>query len=142
MTDTENTFQIMFIDLNTGVLRPNETLENRGAVRINYAFENLESFAAFNVYAYCKNSNNGNDMVAWGNALTSDKAMSGYSVIGTDSGAPAGSAWPMYGHDLRHTGLSLHRPRVPGETLVIQGQSFFTSAGPRCRRHGLRWFER
>ncbi|HOI13823.1 MAG TPA: PKD domain-containing protein, partial [Methanoculleus sp.] len=82
MTDTENTFQIMFIDLNAGVLRPNEALENRGAVRINYAFENLESFAAFSVYGYCKISNNGDDMVAWTNALTSDKAMSGYSVAG------------------------------------------------------------
>lgn len=81
MNDSENTFRIMFIDLNAGVLRPNETLENRGAVRINYTFKNLESFAAFNVYGYCKNSNNGDDMVAWTNALTSDKAMSGYSVI-------------------------------------------------------------
>ncbi|MCK8519912.1 Ig-like domain-containing protein, partial [Methanoculleus sp. 7T] len=86
LTDTENTFQMMFIDLNAGVLAPNTALENRGAVRINYSFENLDSFAAFNVYAYCKNSNNGDDMVAWSNALTPDKAMSGYSVIGAGFG--------------------------------------------------------
>ncbi len=126
MTDAENTFRIMFIDLNAGVLRPNEALENRGAVRINYAFENLDSFAAFNVYAYCKNSNNGNDMVAWGNALTSDKAMSGYSVIGTDSDTPAGSAWPMYGHDLRHTGLSPYTgPEFPVKLWSYKASSFF-----------------
>jgi len=87
LSDTENTFRIMFIDLNSGVLRPNAGLENRGAVRINYAFENLETFAAFNVYGYCKNSNNGDNMIAWSNALTSDKIMSGYSVMGTDDPA-------------------------------------------------------
>jgi len=126
MTDTENTFRIMFVDLNAGVLRPNEALENRGAVRINYAFENLESFAAFNVYGYCKNSNNGDDMVAWTNALTSDKAMSGYSVIGTDTTAPTGSAWPMYGHDLRHTGLSPYTgPEFPVKLWSYKASSFF-----------------
>ncbi|WP_292385116.1 PQQ-binding-like beta-propeller repeat protein [Methanoculleus sp. UBA430] len=126
MTNTENTFRIMFIDLNAGVLRPNETLENRGAVRITYAFENLESFAAFNVYAYCKNSNNGDDMIAWGNALTSDKAMSGYSVIGTDADTPAGSAWPMYGHDLRHTGLSPYTgPEFPVQLWSHKASSAF-----------------
>jgi PGF-pre-PGF domain-containing protein len=126
MTDAENTFRIMFVDLNAGVLRPNATLENRGAVRINYAFENLESFAAFNVYAYCKNSNNGDDMIAWGNALTSDKAMSGYSVIGTDADTPAGSAWPMYGHDLRHTGLSPYTgPEIPAQLWSHKASSAF-----------------
>jgi FOG: PKD repeat len=82
LTDTEDTFHLMFIDLNAGVLRPNTDLENQGAVRINYTFGNHDSFAAFSVYAYCQKSNNGDDMVAWTNALTPDKAMSGYSVVG------------------------------------------------------------
>ncbi|WFN34533.1 right-handed parallel beta-helix repeat-containing protein [Methanogenium sp. S4BF] len=86
MSHTENTFQVMFIDLNAGVLRPNAALENNGAVRITYTFENLETFAAFNVYAYCQNSNNGDDMIAWSNALGLGKAGSGYSVIGAVSG--------------------------------------------------------
>ncbi|TAJ44552.1 NosD domain-containing protein [Methanofollis fontis] len=86
MSDAENTFQIMFIDLNAGVLRPNADLENRGAVRINYTFENLETFAAFNVYAYCQNSNNGDDMIAWTNAVLAPKTTSGYSVIGAGTG--------------------------------------------------------
>lgn len=88
MEDKENTFHLMFIDLNAGVLRPNADLENRGAVRINYTFENLDTFAAFSVYGYCKNSKNGDDMVAWSNALLPDKTMSGYSVIGTGAAGP------------------------------------------------------
>ncbi len=76
MTDTGHTFLLAFIDLNAGVLRPNAALENRGAVRINYSFHNLASLAVFNVYAYCKNSNNGDDMVAWTNAVPG----SGYAV--------------------------------------------------------------
>ncbi len=78
--DTGNTFQLMFVDLNAGVLRPNTSLVNQGAVRINYSFQNPGSFTAFSVYAYCNSSNNGDGMVAWTNALTPDKAMSGYSV--------------------------------------------------------------
>jgi PKD repeat protein len=80
MTDTDNTFLLMFIDLNSGVLRPNTGLANQGAVRITYSFQNLESFATFSVYGYCKNSNNGDEMIAWTNALLPPKAMSGYSV--------------------------------------------------------------
>jgi len=81
--NTGNTFGIMFIDLNSGVLRPNTSLANQGAVRIRYEFQNLRSFAAFNVYAYCKNSNNGEEMIAWSNALVAPKAVSGYSVYCT-----------------------------------------------------------
>jgi PKD repeat protein len=88
LTDTNNTFHLMFIDLNAGVLRPNTDLENQGAVQINYTFANLDSFAAFSVYAYCQISNNGDDMVAWSNALTPDKAMSGYSVFGKAETTP------------------------------------------------------
>ncbi len=88
LSDTENTFQLMFVDLNAGVLRPDTGLENQGAVRINYTFTNLDSFATFSVYAYCQKSNNGDDMVAWTNALTPDKAMSGYSVFGKEGTTP------------------------------------------------------
>ncbi len=80
MGDTANTFQILFVDLNSGVLRPNPALRNQGAVRINYTLRNLDMFAAFNVYGYCKTSNNGDEMVAWGNALVEPKAVSGYAV--------------------------------------------------------------
>ncbi|WP_321506270.1 PKD domain-containing protein [uncultured Methanoregula sp.] len=80
LSDTSNTFRLMFIDLNSGVLRPNTALMNNGAVRINYTIQNPGPLTAFNVYSYCKYSNNGNEMVAWGNALVDPKAVSGYSV--------------------------------------------------------------
>jgi PKD repeat protein len=80
MTDTTNTFQLMFVDLKAGVLRPNTALQNQGAVRINYTLNNLGSYAAFSVYGYCNISNNGDDMVAWTNALDPAKTTSGYSV--------------------------------------------------------------
>ncbi|MFA5415034.1 MAG: PKD domain-containing protein, partial [Methanoregula sp.] len=80
MNATENTFQMMFIDLNAGVLNKSAGLENQGAVRINYSIHNLGSAAVFNVYAYTKNAANGNNIVAWTNALVSDKPMSGYMV--------------------------------------------------------------
>ncbi len=83
LTNTGNTFQIMFVDLNAGVLRPNATLVNRGATQIKYSFQNLISYAAFNIYGYCKIHNNGDDSIAWTNALVLPKATSGFSVHGT-----------------------------------------------------------
>jgi hypothetical protein len=80
MADTENTFRLMFVDLNAGVLRPNTSLRNQGAVRINYTIQNPGPLTAFSVYGYCRDSNNGDDMVAWSNALVEPKALSGYSV--------------------------------------------------------------
>ncbi len=57
MTDTANTFSIMFIDLYAGLLRSSgysETLNDLGMIKINYEFLNLPlgSLAAFNGYAY------------------------------------------------------------------------------------------
>ncbi len=93
--DTANAFRLMFIDLNAGVLRPNASLENRGAVRITYSFEHLESFAAFSVYGYCQTSNNGDDMIAWTNSLLPGKAPSGYAVTApVVVRVPAGTGLP------------------------------------------------
>jgi PGF-pre-PGF domain-containing protein len=88
MTNTTNTFQLMFVDLNSGVLHQNAALQNQGAVRINYTFQNLSSDAVFNAYAYCQNSNAGNDMIGWTNSLTSSP--SGYVVtsLGGSTVAP------------------------------------------------------
>ena len=99
MGDAANTFRFMFVDLNAGVLRPNAALENRGAVRINYSFENLESFAAFSVYGYCQTSNNGDDMVAWTNSLLAERSPSGFSVTAPPAGpavalVPTGAGLP------------------------------------------------
>ncbi|MEN6341437.1 MAG: nitroreductase [Methanospirillum sp.] len=97
--DTENAFNLMFVDLNAGVLRPNASLENMGAVRINYSFEHLASFAAFNVYGYCNTSNNGDDMIAWTNSLLPGKPASGFSVAAPPPGpavlqVPTGTGLP------------------------------------------------
>jgi len=84
---------MMFIDLNAGVLGRGESLENRGAVRVNYTFENLNTFAAFNVYAYCQNANSGGMRIAWTNHVRS----SGYTVITEDLPDANFSANPTYG---------------------------------------------
>ncbi|AGB01803.1 PKD domain-containing protein [Methanoregula formicica] len=105
MSNTANTFQLMFVDLNSGVLHPDSSLMNNGAVRINYSFQNLTSFAAFSVYGYCKNSNAGADMIGWTNALTSDKTMSGYSVVGT-----GGSVGPVAGFTANTTVAAILAP--------------------------------
>jgi PKD repeat protein len=80
LAETGNTFRMMFVDLNAGVLRPNTSLVHNGAVRITYTIENSGPYTAFSVYGYCQQSNNGDDMVAWTNALVAPKALSGYSV--------------------------------------------------------------
>ncbi len=84
MSDYGNTFNLVFIDLNVGVLCPDGDLidlTDSGAVKIEYSFENLHSFAAFNAYAWCNQSNRGKG-VFWTNRLTGAGQHSGYSVIG------------------------------------------------------------
>jgi PKD repeat protein len=119
-TDTTNTFQLMLIDLNAGVLRPNAALENRGAVRIHYSFENLNSFAAFNVYGYCKTSNNGYDMIAWTNSLMPDRTPSGYSVTAS---SPVQKILPL--PNQQHTPLD-HDGDGRYEDLNGNGQTDFS----------------
>jgi len=79
LSDLDNEFRLAFIDLNAGVLGPNDGLVNRGAVRVNYSFRHLPSFAAFAVYGYCKNPNQG-EGISWTNRLGSPGA-SGFSVV-------------------------------------------------------------
>ena len=56
MSDSEDTFSLVFIDLNAGALCNAENLTDqgdltdRGAVKIDYTFTGLESFAVFNAY--------------------------------------------------------------------------------------------
>ncbi len=97
MTDTTNMFSIMFIDLNAGNLGPaplssptyaGKTVVDNGSIRIEYTFENLQTFAAFSAYSYTADSNQGRG-VRWTNsdlAGSSSVAPSGYYVTGT---APA-----------------------------------------------------
>ncbi|WP_067049542.1 PGF-pre-PGF domain-containing protein [Methanofollis ethanolicus] len=89
MTDTGNTFSIMFIDLNAGILGKNtlsqpdfsgQAINDKGAIKVEYSFENLETFAAFNAYVYTVSSNQGQG-VRWTNPLSAGGA-SGYAVTG------------------------------------------------------------
>jgi hypothetical protein len=98
--DTENgsvVFRSMFVDLNAGVLGKNASgvgsLTDRGAVRVEYALEGSASQVAFNAYAFCNISNNGETMIAWTNRLQGGTGYSGYVVNAT----PAASVAPLPG---------------------------------------------
>jgi PKD repeat protein len=87
MTDTTNTFSIMFIDLNAGVLGPGTTggyggqpVTDNGAIKIEYTLENMPTMAAFDGYAYTVSSNQGKG-IRWLNRLSGTGA-SGYFVSG------------------------------------------------------------
>ncbi|WP_319643240.1 PGF-pre-PGF domain-containing protein [Methanovulcanius yangii] len=82
MTDLTNTFSVMFVDLNCGILGKYPDLENGGAVQVDYSVTGLESQMTFNLYGYCKNPNaeDGSDIVLWTNSLAEGSA-SGYSVV-------------------------------------------------------------
>ena len=89
MADTENTFSILFIDLNAGILGVNtlsqpsfsgQSVTDNGAIKVEYSFENLPTLAAFDAYAYTVSSNQGQG-IRWTNCL-STSGSSGYAVIG------------------------------------------------------------
>ena len=85
MEETGNTFNIIFIDLWAGILGPNTSYYNslidHGMIKIDYEIYNLPegSLAAFNAYAYCQTSKQG-EGVRWGNRVTD----SGYHVTGVN----------------------------------------------------------
>jgi PKD repeat protein len=90
MSDTANTFSILFIDLNAGILGTNtlssptyigKTVTDNGTIRIDYTFENLQTFASFDAYGYTVSSNQGQG-IRWTNRLLGTTAFSGWSVIG------------------------------------------------------------
>ncbi|QYZ78495.1 PGF-pre-PGF domain-containing protein [Methanofollis formosanus] len=82
--DAGNTFSLMFIDLNAGTLKDGRFAglddDGRGAVKVEYSFENLETFAAFNGYGWCLAANQGQG-ISWTNQVAGIGA-SGYSVVG------------------------------------------------------------
>jgi len=62
-------------NLNAGTLGVNSSFESNGMVKVDYTLNNLDGFCAFNAYAWCNISNQGQD-ISWTNAVTS----SGYTV--------------------------------------------------------------
>jgi PKD repeat protein len=86
MTNSSDTFMIMFIDLYSGILN-NASLTDRGMVKIQYSFQNLPvgSLAAFNAYSFRRYDANQPPGVQWTNGLAPVTASpnSGYYVNGT-----------------------------------------------------------
>lgn len=89
VSDGSNPFHLVFIDLNAGTLGGNSRLNDlrdNGAVKVEYEFENLPTYAAFNSYGWCNQSNQGLG-ISWTNRV-SGPGSSGFSVVGT---APSGT---------------------------------------------------
>lgn len=89
MDDAGNLFYLMFIDLHAGLLGSNynggdSQFINNGAIQVNYTFQNLQSLAAFNVYAWNWNTSQGQGML-WTNSILPGNTggPSGYTVMGT-----------------------------------------------------------
>lgn len=79
--DSSNNFSLMFIDLNVGAFCTNAyNGVTNGSIQVTYNFNNLESFAAFNVYGWFSACN-------WGTGIpmTNYYIKSGYNVIGVPS---------------------------------------------------------
>jgi hypothetical protein len=102
MTDTTENYQLMFIDLKAGNLYPAKfpgvTLNDNGAVKVSYSFNNLHTFASFNGYGWCVAANQ-DQGISWTNPTkgftagggAKQSGLSGFSVIGiTSTSSPAG----------------------------------------------------
>lgn len=70
----DDTFHIIFVDLYAGIIGEgtsyHESLRDNGALQVNYTISNLpsDSMVAFNAYAYCQSSNQGNG-IRWTNSV-------------------------------------------------------------------------
>jgi PKD repeat protein len=89
VSDTSNTFSLMFIDLYAGNMKtsnfPDLTDEGQGAAKVEYSFENLETFATFNAYGWCLAANQAQG-ISWTNRVNA----AGETTIGTSSYAVIG----------------------------------------------------
>lgn len=86
MSETSNTFHTVFVDLNAGIIGENSMIPDlidSGSMKIEFEFENLETFAAFNSYGWCNQSNQGQG-ISWTNRVSGLES-SGYTVLGTGS---------------------------------------------------------
>ncbi len=97
-TDTIDTYYLMFVDLKSGPLGPHgsnidentiNTLNNHGAVRVDYTLSNLNAVVAFDAYCWNSNTNGGpltDRGISWSNGLNSQASVpsmiSGYTVLG------------------------------------------------------------
>ncbi|ACL17119.1 hypothetical protein [Methanosphaerula palustris] len=88
MGDASQQFHLMFIDTHTGVIGKNGVnssappLTDYGAIKVEYSFEHMTTFAAFDAYAWVLNSTQGMG-ISWTNRL-SDSGSSGFTVKGIE----------------------------------------------------------
>ncbi|WP_292385118.1 PEGA domain-containing protein [Methanoculleus sp. UBA430] len=137
----EDRFHIMFVDLGVGAIGPNSFLDgltDGGCAKIEYSFENLDTFAAFNAYGWCNQSNQGRG-ISWSNDLTgfSETGISGYSVQGTKKGGDTGGSGSGGGSSSGGSAGSSGTSGITGSTLnasttgSINGTLHaFTASGP------------
>jgi large repetitive protein len=116
MTDSSRTFKLMFVDLKAGPLGPNAkvdrpdaidvaTLNDQGAIKVEYTVENLDKVVTFDTYAWNDNTTQGHG-ISWSNGLTTSdsvpSAVSGYTVLGpefidrTSEFPTTGTTTPVY----------------------------------------------
>lgn len=98
MSDPDNAFQIMFIDTHVGMLGTNypyggnSQFTDSGAVKVEYTFTNMPTYAAFDIYAWNWATTQGQGML-WTNRIlppaglspnggANNNPVSDYSVIG------------------------------------------------------------
>ncbi|WP_265581906.1 PGF-pre-PGF domain-containing protein [Methanofollis aquaemaris] len=131
VSDGSNPFHTVYIDLHAGTLGENSLIENlrdNGAVKIEYEFENLPTYASFNSYGWCNQSNQGLG-ISWTNRV-SGVGSSGYSVVGT---APpgAGDVSPDGGSDGTSdaSGLSGNEMEAPTGKCLHGSVSLLPVAG-------------
>ncbi len=137
----EDRFHIMFVDLGVGAIGPNSFLDgltDGGCAKIEYSFENMETFAAFNAYGWCNQSNQGRG-ISWSNDLTgfSETGISGYSVQGTGKSGDTGGSGSGGGSSGGSGAGSSAGSGIKGSTLnasttgSINGTlNAFTASGP------------
>ena len=93
MANSANTFQLLFVDLGVGNMYPSSfpgaTLTNKGAAKVEYSFNHLTTFAAFDGYGWCNASNQGQG-ISWTNDVSGGgtSGVNGFSVIGVSALVP------------------------------------------------------
>ncbi|ACL17090.1 PKD domain-containing protein [Methanosphaerula palustris] len=92
ISDASTAQYLMFIDLKAGNMKPGTfpgaTLNNNGAMKVDYSFTNMSTQAAFNGYAWCSASNQGQGITWTNNPINS--GASGYVVTAVPPAPVAG----------------------------------------------------
>jgi hypothetical protein len=92
MSDAGDQYHLMFVDLKAGnmdpVKFPSATLTDNGAIKIEYSFTDLDTFAAFNAYGWCTAANQ-DQGISWTNPTAGfvangpqQSGQSGFTVTG------------------------------------------------------------